>query len=784
MHLRTLPSYFKSEHSPMTATDSPFPPLKTQHRYKGVYERAGFDVNLNGSPSDHKSIYSKKSSSATSPTYSTGSGKQKAPNASSRSLPHKQRRPSPNFEDPRDPRLSPQISVAGSMGKLAHPAPFAQKPYSLGPHSAPASAVAPSPQAEFLENFQIPRSGLKPEKKSNGQPQFQPFQPFVPIGRANGSISLGKTDVERNIKNLSLDIPDSNFSSTSIRNKTSADSFSAISPTFDNSLDFKRETPQTAASSYKRKDSVSSGLSVKTSELSAAPYPVHDALPSADRDLNDMLGDFRADVEEHKKYDPRSRAPRQAVPPIEELGIFHQRQNQLGDDINDSSQDDMLFRFNSARQSNETAETTREEFQELLQTSEKRDNGARHSQLSTISLIISKPLESDNEEAEVERELERQLESLKTGSDPSLTSFQKLKEDESFVTAFNSTTDFNQRSVPSFKIDSVSQVSDSESESDAKTDRESTHSIDLNDDEVIAGENTVEEGDEEQIAPLSFQKRGRAFDASKAPKTPVIQNGNFDNVVETPETIKPLSPKNHRVEEELHDINFTGANTPKFVDGNMGTFVPQMITTDVNEDDILLHNPTPSEFDAFPKSVVGMDIPNFRTSTIGPKCAPGEGPCRGCGGEVEPNGHGGQKSIYSKNAELSGQWHRSCFSCAYVGCSIKFNKQTTCYVLLDNAFCYDHYHSLNGTRCQSCHQGIEGECIENELKQKWHVLCLSCSRCYSQIKSDYFLINNEIYCEADASSHIDSMKKSGLTTNDKIEKRRTRMLFLDQHGGM
>lgn len=776
MQLRTLPSYFRSDQSPMSATDSPFPPLKTQHRYKGVYERAGFDVNVNGGPSDYKSIYLKKSSSATSPTFSTASGKPasaKNYNASSRSLPqlsHKHARPAPSYDDLRDPRSSP---LSSSHTRLAHPAPFVQKPFSLGPHSAPASAVSPSPNSDFPQQFEVPRRGSNQDRKHPPQPQFQPFQPFVPLGR-NGSIS--KTD-DRNIKNLSLHIPDSNFSSGSTPNQTSADSFSASSPTFDHSAHYKRLTPPTMASSYERKNSASSGISVKTSELAHAPYPVHDTLNTSDRDLTDVLGEFRAEVEEHKKYDPRSRGPRQVETYNEDLEYFHQK-HQLGvDDFNDSSQDDSSFRFNSARQSNETDDTTQDDFQELLVSSAKRGDSARHSQLSTISSIISKPLHSDDEDAEVERELERQLESLKTGSDLSLTSFKNSKEDESFVTALNSLSDFDQRQVPSFRIDSVSQISEEESsESDAETDRGSNHSVDLNEEE------TTEDFD--QVAPLNFQKRTQAPEIRVAPETPEIPSNGFRDVVDTPETIRPLSPKNHRVEEELHNIKFTGASTPKFVDGNLGKFVSQADDDFENEDDILRQNPTPSEFEAFPKSVVGMDIPNFRTSTVGPKCGPGEGPCRGCSEEVEPNARGGQKAIYSRNAELSGQWHRACFSCAYVGCDVKFNKQTTCYVLLDNAFCYNHYHSLNGTRCQSCHQGIEGECIENELKQKWHVHCLACSHCHSQIKSDYYLINNAIYCENDALNHINSMKRNGLSTNDKIEKRRTRMLFLEQQHGM
>ncbi|KAF8000934.1 hypothetical protein HF325_004723 [Metschnikowia pulcherrima] len=75
--------------------------------------------------------------------------------------------------------------------------------------------------------------------------------------------------------------------------------------------------------------------------------------------------------------------------------------------------------------------------------------------------------------------------------------------------------------------------------------------------------------------------------------------------------------------------------------------------------------------------------------------------------------------------------------------------------------------------------GIEGECIENELKQKWHLSCLKCTKCLGVISNDYFLVNHQIVCEADASSFIADLRNAGLTTLDKVEKRRTRMLFIE-----
>lgn len=871
MQLRSLPSYFQGEHSPMTSSDSPFPPLKTEHRYRGVYERAGFDVNL-GSGSDARSVYLRKSPGHSptgrygglriaSDSTSSVTRNQQGRSASSHSLPlggptrlggehtryarenHESghgnvrgnaqginhgnaynnihgniSKNSSNFSnsswemgahhnedrkyEPRKPEQNGQMSYGSSSTnhKSAPNTAFpTADPVAVTSASMPSSAVSPSTNSTLMgKNFQSrkldQRHDQNFDQRNYAQPQqnqpfqqFQPFQPFQPTNPAvliNGSdLQHFRADGDRNIKNLSLNIHGSNFSSASMP-QMSNDSLSATdSPTFDDS-NYKRHTPETSASStddFVRKNSTTSEASVKTTELTnTAPYPLHDGFASADKDLSEVLGDFRKEVEEHKKYDPRARGPRKFKHNEDDSnpGFGYQKFQPGVDDLNNSSQDDSSFRFNSARQSNETTDTSNDDFENFLQTSEKATN-FRNSQLSTISSIISKPERSDDEDEEVEAELERQLESLKMGSDASLSS--NKYSDESFVTALNLLHDFPQQNVPSIKIDIASQVSDHEG-SDSDTEKEG----ESNNLDADKHESMHEDEESDQIAPLSFQKQGpRHF--TDSPSTPVMKYG-FEDQIETPETIKPLSPKNHRVEEELKNINFKGANTPRFNTGVLESLETKAERTSLivndNDDEILLHNPTPREFDAFPKSVVGMEVPNFRTSTAGPTHPSGEGPCRVCNTEIDPHARGDEKAIYSKSGDMSGQWHRGCFSCAYIGCDVKFNKHVTCYVLLDNVFCHDHYHSLNGTLCQSCNKGIEGECIENELKQKWHVSCLTCTKCHSTILSDYFLIDNQIFCEHDAAGEIHSMQKNGMSTNDRIEKRRTRMLFIDQHNGM
>lgn len=774
MHLRTLPSYFHSDLSPMSSSDSPFPPLKVEHRYRGVYERAGFDVNLglaSAPRADSGSLYLKHSTPSPShknfpQAYPYGIAPQKGTNGLAQ--PHTSTRLLPQAHGSTDPA---QRAVAPTI-------PHDAATHRPGVHSAPVSAVLATEQALIPEKYVPGRSQRlsQPKQQSKAAPQakglFQPqFQPFTPKPRPG--------DAERNVRNLSLDLPTNNFTPYASE-KTSTDSLSAgESPTFEVAGE-RRQTPQTSASSsgdFGRKDSGASALSVKTSELSRAPYPLGD--------LTSELDGLRHDVEQHKKYDPRVR--RQGSGNGNSYG-------RVPENADESSQDD---------------------FNNFLRTATKPAH-VRASHLSTISSIISKhddadgahggyndsqdfSANGDTEDDEVQRELERQLQSLKTGSEHNLETR-------------NTDVLAAPAEVPSFHIDTVNAgtstptaapASDSDTETEAEAEAE------------------VDADARVQTAPLMFGGRH-----AEVPRTPDTRALGFEDQLDTPETIRPLSPKTHRVEEELQDINF---RTSDAIGGDaygshsseqgpdpseQGEYPtteraygqenyarqclprrdsrealhPSPLDIDTtndtaNEEEILLQHPTPSEFDAFPKSVVDVSVPEFIAGPVSPQNPAGLGPCRECREAVDPHARGGRKAIYSKNGELSGQWHRQCFKCAYAGCDVQFNKHVACYVLLDNAFCHDHYHTLNGTRCQECNNGIEGECIENELKQKWHVSCLKCSECLRSIATDYYVVNERIMCDDDAARHIANKKKDGLSALDKIEKRRTRVLYLDQQRG-
>lgn len=156
------------------------------------------------------------------------------------------------------------------------------------------------------------------------------------------------------------------------------------------------------------------------------------------------------------------------------------------------------------------------------------------------------------------------------------------------------------------------------------------------------------------------------------------------------------------------------------------------------------------------------------------KYPPGEGPCRACGLEVT-----GKRMFSKKENELSGQWHRECFKC--IECAIKFNKRVPCYILRDTPYCQKHYHEENHSICKVCSNYIEGECLENDKVERFHVDCLNCFLCKTAITNDYYIFNGEIpLC---GKHDIDALLKEGIDNdasgNDKnntVTKRRTRLV--------
>ncbi|PLB43297.1 hypothetical protein P170DRAFT_514552 [Aspergillus steynii IBT 23096] len=126
-----------------------------------------------------------------------------------------------------------------------------------------------------------------------------------------------------------------------------------------------------------------------------------------------------------------------------------------------------------------------------------------------------------------------------------------------------------------------------------------------------------------------------------------------------------------------------------------------------------------------------------------------KGPCRGCGEVILG------KSVSSADGRLTGRYHKDCFVCYQ--CRIPF-RTADFYVLRDLPFCAQHYHERNGSLCQGCLTGIEGQFLETNERQgrgpgdrrRYHPQCLTCRTCNVLLNGEYFEWNGQVYCERDA----------------------------------
>lgn len=843
MQLPTLPTWMRQALPRGLNSDSPFPPLMPDRRYRGVYERAGFDVNLEGSGNLSPAL---RQSPYPTPQIQQSRGSLNVMFAQDSQLVSQKERRLPLVTSPLKTPMSAPVGYP-SFQESALYSPYATKTRSK-------SARSSKPEKGFTKNHSAlygtdrisnrnPDSSYslqedtflghnRAQSRSNSESQshhsnqnsynlsyylhqeqppqlYQSFQPFQPSHRkderlrnilSSDSHSSIDDHSEKNKKHLKLNIENSNFSAGIDGHQFEAHasdncSYNSNSLYRANKTSDSREIQSNGGSHHgnhsRANSSARSITSVQTSELmpTSAPYPTKEYgqmyTPSSEKRLSHILADFRQDVEEHRIGDSGENLPMYTQLDYSQHNNLNQSQlgpyntddhhrfdlsagaNSLsnlsrgaGEEPN-SSRDDLSLR-NHLRDLDETGNTTVEDIPEMLDTfSQKRNNGA-DPRLSTISSILSKnDGDRNNEDDEIERELERQLESLKTGSKASLDT----SHNESFMTA--SELPIGSSGAPAIFITGAESI---KSRNNLVSDSLSSHLI------------------QEAVTPLFARKSKDRFDDFSEPNTPVIDRAQIPgDVCDTPETIKPLSPQKHHVDLELINLNIPlkdPSQEEQFaLNGNSIDHrlelqsEPTFDELSKSEEEILASN-VPQEFDAFPRSVIDPDVPCFRGSSV--KAAPGTGSCRKCHDEIKQGSRGLTKAIFSRSGELSGQWHRGCFGCSYDNCGITFNKLVIPYVLLDNPFCHHHYHLLNDTLCSLCAIGIEGECIENELKQKWHTHCLKCSRCSEQISDDYFCVNNEIYCSRDASVLLEERKKLGLLTTDKVEKRRTRLMYLDQ----
>lgn len=528
---------------------------------------------------------------------------------------------------------------------------------------------------------------------------------------------------------------------------------------------------------------------------------------AADR-LSSALDDFKKDVESHKNYTPRtSSVPSISTPPAlpmsspSEIGLARFRTT-IGSDMFIPPQIKEECPYPESPEFEEVAlananVNTNDDFNSFLNTAtENNDRGNRRSALSMVSSIISKETMYIEEEDEVEKELQRQLNnlkvngSLKTPSEngDNAETFSQNETEEPLVAPDGQIVHqpvYVSPAMPSFEITAPDQIqnldiSTEESIQYAKSDITQDKTEDF---EYLSTDVTFE-----SVKPLSVHHANNPAVLS-APSSPVkqptkkgvtfgddvpsmipsfevedVDEEDVSQEISEEEVVMPLVPKNHKVEEELQHLNFKIPETQQS---------PLVFMTQTQE---------PIDNDEIAAAIGVVE----EKSTI--QHAPGEGPCRTCHQVIVSNAKGLQKSIHSKTGELSGQWHRSCFSCFQDGCDIQFNKNVPCYAFDDKPYCFTHYHQLNNSVCTYCNLGIEGECIENELEQKWHLECLTCQHCNKGIRSDYYLINGSIFCEEDATRIMNgeglydadgNLKKSGLSKEDRIERRRTRLFFVD-----
>lgn len=135
-------------------------------------------------------------------------------------------------------------------------------------------------------------------------------------------------------------------------------------------------------------------------------------------------------------------------------------------------------------------------------------------------------------------------------------------------------------------------------------------------------------------------------------------------------------------------------------------------------------------------------VSRTRTGSVGrrPGTA-GKGNCRGCGEVIVG------KSVKAADGRLTGRWHKQCFVCRT--CHSPF--QTADFYVMDNhPYCAHHYHQLNGSLCQHCNYGIEGQYLQTERRQKYHPQCFACDTCRMPLRDDYFEVMGVVYCERHA----------------------------------
>lgn len=149
-----------------------------------------------------------------------------------------------------------------------------------------------------------------------------------------------------------------------------------------------------------------------------------------------------------------------------------------------------------------------------------------------------------------------------------------------------------------------------------------------------------------------------------------------------------------------------------------------------------------------------------------------KGNCRGCSEPIIG------KSVKDSSGRLTGRYHRSCFVCRTCGDGFP----TAEFYVYDNApYCEYHYHELNGSLCNTCNRGIEGQYLQTDTQEKFHPRCFTCSTCRIPLSADYYEVGGRKLCERHGQQAA-APRQNYLGPGDyrprNVQKRRTRLMMM------
>ena len=149
-----------------------------------------------------------------------------------------------------------------------------------------------------------------------------------------------------------------------------------------------------------------------------------------------------------------------------------------------------------------------------------------------------------------------------------------------------------------------------------------------------------------------------------------------------------------------------------------------------------------------------------------------KGNCRGCSESIVG------KSVKDSSGRLTGRYHKQCFTCRTCG---DFFPTAEFYVFENFPYCEQDYHKLNGSLCNWCDRGIEGQYLETDMRQKFHPRCFTCTTCRIVLQDDYYEVGGQKFCDRHAqhaAAPAPSYLGPGVYKGRNVQKRRTRLMMM------